>query len=65
MKGVVVFPESYPTIFKAFQLIDYDNGMVNRLEPERTSYLVPLKHAKKLYDAETGLRSRHVLYRRA
>lgn len=33
--------ESHPKVFAAFRNIDYDNGAVNRLEPERKQYTIP------------------------
>lgn len=55
MESVIVTPENYPSIFKAFREIDYDNGAVNRFELEQTCYGVPYAHATSLIECEAAL----------
>ena len=57
LTGATITPENYPSIFKAFREIDYANGAVNRLEPELTSYQVPMYYARNLAECESGLAS--------
>lgn len=52
---VEITAESHPAIFKAFREIDYDSGAVNRLEPERTSYSIPVYSARSLPECEKAL----------
>lgn len=54
---VTITADNYPSIFKAFTSIDYANGAVNRLEPKRGSYQVPIYCARNLSDCESGLSS--------
>jgi hypothetical protein len=53
--AVMVTDMHYPSIFKAFRILDHDNGAVNRNEPERTYYQVPFKFAQDLADCENAL----------
>jgi hypothetical protein len=47
--------QSHPAVFAAFREIDYDNGAVNRLEPERRYYDVPEPWLKVLGTAQVAL----------
>lgn len=48
--------ETHPYIVKAFNLVDLDNGAVNRVEGNlRTEYTIPPAHIGFLQDAEMEL----------
>jgi|ERR1700722_16088867 len=47
--------KSSPGIFAAFREIDYDNGAVNRLEPERTWDEIPARWGPQLPQLEEFL----------
>ena len=49
---MIVTNENYPLIFKAFNLIDLDNGKVNRLEELKEQYIVPEGWAAEIDDVE-------------
>jgi hypothetical protein len=50
-----VTQRSHPAVFAAFREIDYDNGAVNRLEPERRYYDVPGPWLRVLGTAQAAL----------
>lgn len=50
-----VTKRNFPAVFTALREIDYDNGAVNRLEPERQYYDVPEPWLHHLQTAETAL----------
>lgn len=45
----------YPRVVQAFHLIELDNGMVNRLEPLKDSYIVPTKYFEMATKTEAFL----------
>ena len=49
---VTITRATFPGIFGAFIEIDYDNGAVNRLEPEATQYEIPERWAPLLPQIE-------------
>lgn len=53
---MTITEQSHRYLFRAFREIDYDNGMVNRLEPERTSYEIPISYTFRTAVANIDLR---------
>ena len=49
--------KTFPYVFNAFREMDYDNGAVNRYEPEREAYSVPQPFASWLAESEAALKS--------
>lgn len=47
--------EKYPAVFRALQYMDICNGMVNRLEPISTGYLLPAKWCGQLEEMDRRL----------
>lgn len=54
---MIVTDQSHPALFRAFQNVDLDNGVINRLEPARVLYEVPSQYEGLVADAEHALAS--------
>lgn len=55
MKCIDVTADNYQGVFRAFRVIDYDNGAVNRFEPEMTVYPIPEQYAESLVRANKAI----------
>lgn len=57
MNVIIITKETHPSVFDIFLRIDYNNGAVNRYEPEATEYSIPQEYAGKLSECESALAS--------